>query len=258
MRDLNVTIVQAPIVWMDESANLDAFSRLIEGIGEPTDLIILPEMFTTGFAMDPASCASRMDGRPVAWMRDIAASCNAAVAGSLAIAEGGRFYNRFIMADPEGRIHTYDKRHLFRMGGEHTVYTSGAERVTLPFREWRIRPFVCYDLRFPVWMRNRGDEYDLAVIVANWPDRRAHHWRALAVARAIENQAFVAAVNRVGADGNGVAHLGGSLVVDPWGQVLFEAGSATCVRTLTLSAEVVRSCRERFPVWKDADRDLFR
>ena len=251
MQDLNVAVVQPDIVWQSPEANRDRLQAAMQDL-VGVDLVLLPEMFATGFTMAPAGCAEAMQGESVAWLRARAAAIGAAVAGSLAISDESGYLNRFLFARPEGVLDTYDKRPLCRMAGEHEVYAPGTRRAIVEWRGWRLCPMVCYDLRFPVWSRNRGD-YDALIYVANWPERRREHWRALLVARAIENQAYVVGVNRVGVDGNGVAYAGESLVVDPWGQVLLDAGSGACVGRARFSAATLAACRERFPVHLDAD-----
>jgi predicted amidohydrolase len=258
MRHLTVTCVQCPLAWEDPAANRAALDRLLEGEAGSRRVVLLPEMFTTGFTMNARPHAEAMDGPSVRWLSASARRLGAAVAGSLVVREDGRFYNRFVWAEPDGSLLHYDKRHRFRMAGEHEVYAAGDRLLTVAAGSWRIRCFVCYDLRFPVWCRNTGPSFDLAVFVANWPARRAAHWRALLVARAIENQCYVAGVNRVGTDGNGVAYSGGSMVVDPAGDVLWEAGADTAVHTVTLDMEAVSAWRRDFPAWMDADADRIR
>ncbi|MBP7737243.1 MAG: amidohydrolase [Spirochaetes bacterium] len=253
MQDLNVTIIQADLAWHDASANCASFDRIIRGLSEPTDLVLLPEMFSTGFTMDPASCAEEMGGITVMRLAEWARDKDADIAGSVAIKERGRYYNRLLWARPGGTVITYDKRHLFRMAGEDKVYTAGSAKTVIELNGWKIRPFICYDLRFPVWSRNKGLEYDIAVYVANWPERRAPHWRALLRARAIENQCYVIGVNRVGMDGNGVSYCGDSAVIDYLGNTLFEKGNEQCAATVSLSFDDLAEYRRAFPAWKDAD-----
>jgi omega-amidase len=258
MRDLTVTLVQTHLAWEDIDANLELFNTRVDGIKPPTDLIILPEMFSTGFSMRAQTLAEEMTGKAVSWMRAKAAEKEAVIIGSVMVTEGGRFFNRLIWASPRGEPAAYDKRHLFRFAGEEKIYTPGEHHLTMEIRGWRIRPFICYDLRFPIWVRNLNLAYDLAVFVANWPARRAAHWRALLRARAIENQSFVAAVNRVGTDGNGFEYSGHSALIDPLGRVLVEEENAACTRTLQLKRKTLADCRSRFPAWMDADTELVR
>ncbi|MDH4254729.1 MAG: amidohydrolase [Gammaproteobacteria bacterium] len=249
---MNVTIVQSELHWHNADENRDMFSRLIARIEDPTDLVVLPEMFTTGFTMDAEAHAEPMDGATVGWLRKTAASTGAAVCGSVIIRENGSFFNRFVCAEPNGVLHTYDKRHLFRLAGEDRHYVAGDRLATFALQGWRICPMICYDLRFPVWSRNRGN-YDLLLYVANWPNRRHLAWETLVRARAIENLAYVAAVNRVGEDGNDLPYSGGSAVIDYLGQDLVGLGDATGYATATLDYEALLKFRDRFPFHADAD-----
>ena len=178
MPDLTVTLIQTELDWEDVAANLRRFDRLIDSLQVATDLIVLPEMFTTGFSMNAAALAENMNGRAVGWLRETARRTAAAVVGSIIVVDDGRFYNRLCWASPDGELATYDKKHLFRYAGEDRVYTAGGASLLVELKGWRIRPFVCYDLRFPVWTRNTNRTYDLALFVANWPQRRAEHWKA--------------------------------------------------------------------------------
>ena len=251
MRDLNLVLLQQALMWQDPPANRARFGALLDSV-TGADLVLLPEMFSTGFTMEPAVCAEDMAGASIGWMRERATRMDAALGGSLVVREASGFRNRFVLARPDGELECYDKRHLFRMAGEHHSYLAGERRVLIEWRGWRLCPMVCYDLRFPVWSRSRGD-YDVLIYVANWPARRREHWRALLLARAIENQAFVVGVNRVGVDGKGVDYAGDSLVIDPWGKVLLDAGAEAGVHALTLSAATLTACREKFPTQLDAD-----
>ena len=251
MSTLNISVMQQPLAWMDGEANLRHFDGLLAGIAG-RDLIILPEMFTTGFAMEAAKNALPQ-GQVAEWLQQWAAASNALVGGSAAIGTPNGAVNRFLLAEPSGQIHVYDKRHLFRMADEHRYYQAGRQRLVLEWRGWRIMPQVCYDLRFPVWSRNRQD-YDLALYVANWPAPRARHWQTLLAARAIENQAYVAGCNRVGTDGNGHHYSGDSMILDPSGNVLAQGTphQAECLEA-SLSLETLRQYRQAFPAWLDAD-----
>jgi omega-amidase len=253
MPDLTVTLIQADLAWEDIRANLKRFQAEIETLSSPTDLVILPEMFSTGFSMRAEALAEEMDGSAVTWMRNTAAEKGAVITGSVMVRDRGRYYNRLIWARPDGSVEAYDKKHLFGYAGEDKVYTPGERRVTVECNGWNIRPFICYDLRFPIWTRNLDNAYDLAIFVASWPARRSAHWRALLRARAIENQAYVAAVNRVGLDGSGIDHRGNSTVIDPLGNVLFEQANDDRTVTLTLRRKVLTDYRRQFPAWKDAD-----
>jgi predicted amidohydrolase len=214
-------------------------------------------MFTTGFTMDAEAMAQPMDGPAVHWIRDQAVGKGTDIVGSMIISDGGRYFNRLIWARADGDLLTYDKRHLFRMMGEDDIYTAGEKNVTVNLHGWRIRPFICYDLRFPAWTRNVGNKFDVALFVANWPGKRFEHWKTLLAARAIENQCYVVGVNRVGVDGLGNSFRGDSSVVDPMGNVVFERAFDEIVSTQILSRQVLDDYRESFPAWKDADREMF-
>jgi len=258
MPDLTVTLIQTELDWEDVAANLRRFDRLIDSLRVATDLIVLPEMFTTGFSMNAAALAENMNGRAVGWLRETARRTAAAVVGSIIVVDAGRFYNRLCWASPDGELATYDKKHLFRYAGEDRVFAAGDAPILVTLKGWRIRPFVCYDLRFPVWTRNTNRTYDLALFVANWPQRRAEHWKVLLQARAIENQSYVIGVNRIGTDGNGLYHSGDSSVIDPAGNILFRSAHAPCIFTLSLERDRLDDYRQRFPAWKDADQFLLR
>jgi len=253
MRDLTVTVMQANLKWEDPASNLAMFDERISRFKETPDLVVLPEMFTTGFTMEPARVAEEMEGPSVEWMVRTANEGNFHLAGSLAVRDGGAFYNRLVWAFPDGEILTYDKRHLFRMAGEDRVYSPGDSLVTARVHGWRIRPFICYDLRFPLWCRNHDNGYDAALYVANWPEKRAAHWKTLLAARAIENQCYVIGCNRTGFDGNGVTYSGDSSVVDPKGRVMMRETGGEGVLTVRLSYADLAAYRESFPVWMDAD-----
>jgi predicted amidohydrolase len=251
MRDLRATLVQQPLAWHDAAANRRHLEALLAPHAGTSDLVVLPEMFTTGFTMAAAEVAETMDGPSVAWLRATAQRLGAVVAGSVVIDDGGH-RNRLLWATPDGGLAWYDKRHLFRMAREHEHYAAGEQRLVLEVGGWRVLPLVCYDLRFPVWSRNRGD-YDLALYVANWPAARRYPWSTLLRARAIENLCYVIGVNRVGTDGKGIEYSGDSAVIDPLGQPVVDCGAAACVTTVTLSAEILAAHRARFPAHLDAD-----
>mgnify|MGYP003683235001 CR=1 FL=1 len=252
-QDLQVCILQQPLVWQNPVENRRNFEVLIRAQSQPSDLIVLPEMFTTGFSMDSHKVAEAADGDTVAWMRELAIETNAVITGSFAASEGDTLpVNRLIWMRPDGSYETYDKRHLFRMAGEHKRYQAGAERLLVEHKGWRICPMICYDLRFPVWCRSQ-DDYDLSIFVANWPAARAYHWSQLLKARAIENLAYVVGVNRIGEDGNGHAYSGDSVILDAEGRALIEPGSEQGVFHATLSATALKQYRERFPAHLDSD-----
>lgn len=252
MSTLNVTIVQADLLWHDAAGNREQFAATINDLQEDTDLIVLPEMFTTGFSMDAPELAEPMDGESVVWMQDMAAGSKASICGSLIIADGKQYFNRFICAAPNGDLVCYDKRHLFRLADEQSHYAAGDELVTFEIKGWRICPMVCYDLRFPAWSRNR-DSYDLLLYVANWPDRRHHAWETLLRARAIENLSYVVGVNRTGSDGNDIPYKGGSSIIDYLGADLANLGNREGTATAELDLEKLTAFRDRFAFHKDAD-----
>jgi omega-amidase len=258
MLDLTVTIVQTDLHWQDIDANLDMFTTKLDRVDSLCDLILLPEMFSTGFSMEAAALAEPMEGKAVRWLRHQARIRGIDMAGSLMIVENGRYLNRLVWGRPDGSLVTYDKKHLFRYAGEHKVYTAGDKHLSVALKGWRIRPFICYDLRFPVWCRNLNGAYDLAFFVANWPARRSLHWKTLLRARAIENQAFIIGVNRVGTDGNGFEYSGDSAAIDPMGTVLFEQSWKEQCATLRLERNILEDYRAQFPAWKDADNDMVR
>jgi predicted amidohydrolase len=250
---LRVTLVQSELAWQDPAANRHRLAVHFRGLVGHTDLVVLPEMFSTGFSMAAAELAEDMDGPTIDWMREEAAALGCVIAGSLIVRDGGRCYNRLVWARPDGSLEHYDKRHLFRLAGEQEHYAAGSRRLVVALKGWRVCPMVCYDLRFPVWSRSRGD-YDLLLYVANWPQRRALAWSTLLRARAIENQAYVVGVNRIGKDGNGTTYAGDSVALDFLGQPLSSEGGGDRVETAVLDLESLRAYRASFPAHLDADR----
>lgn len=251
--ELKLALVQTTLVWHDAKANRERFEALLES-ARGADVVILPEMFTTGFSMDSDALAEAEEGETYAWLREQAGKLDAVVCGSVIIrAADGSHRNRLLWVRPDGEVQHYDKRHLFRMAGEHKHYTPGEQQVLLEWKGWRIRPLVCYDLRFPVWSRD-AQGTDLLLYTANWPAARRQHWNRLLPARAIENLCYVAAVNRVGEDGKGHAYSGDSQVLDFQGDSLLAAGSADGVFHVALSAAELAAYRERFPAYLDADQ----
>ena len=250
--NLRVTMIQADLAWQDPEANRRGLAAHFRGLAGHTDLIVLPEMFTTGFSMDASKLAETMDGPTIGWLREESAAVGCAITGSLIVTEGGRHYNRLVWATPDGGFAHYDKRHLFRMAREHEHYAPGSARLTVELKGWRICPLVCYDLRFPVWSRNRGD-YDVLLYVANWPSRRRTAWSALLRARAIENVCYVVGVNRVGKDGNGASYTGDSVALDFLGNVLGGDHGGDFVETVVFDRESLATFRRDFPVHLDAD-----
>ncbi|GAA4344324.1 amidohydrolase [Flaviaesturariibacter amylovorans] len=257
---LPVTLIQAALHWEDRAANLLAFEEKIRAHSQPGQVVVLPEMFSTGFSMRPEALAEEMNGPTVQWMKDTARAQRIILTGSLMIKEGDRYFNRALWVLPNGTIGQYDKRHLFAYAGEHEHYTPGRERLIASVNGWRVQLQVCYDLRFPVWSRqqvHRGEaaapEYDVLLYVANWPERRNGAWKTLLQARAIENQCYVIGVNRVGEDGNGIYHSGDSMVVDPMGDVLYHKAHEEDVFSITLDKAHLEAVRQKLPFWKDAD-----
>jgi omega-amidase len=256
MNTLNVTLVQAALVWHDAAANRRKFETLLAPLAGTTDLVALPEMFTTGFTMQPEQAAEIADGPTVDWMREQAARLGAVIAGSIATCDAGQHFNRLICMRPDGTYQSYDKRHLFRMAHEHDHYTAGTRQVIVDVKGWKVRPLVCYDLRFPVWSRNRlGGEgaYDLLLYVANWPERRRYAWQTLIKARAIENLSYCVAVNCIGKDGNGINYTGDSAAIDFLGQLMTEPSEQEFVTTVSLDLAALRAFRDKFPAHLDAD-----
>ncbi|HEX7374330.1 MAG TPA: amidohydrolase [Steroidobacteraceae bacterium] len=249
---LRVTMIQADLAWQDPSANRAMFASHFRGLVGHTDLIVLPEMFTTGFSMDAATLAETMDGPTIEWLREEAVAMGCAITGSLIVRDGDRHYNRLLWVTADGQLQHYDKRHLFRMAQEPEHYSAGERRLIVRHKGWRICPLVCYDLRFPVWSRNRGD-YDLLLYVANWPARRNVAWKTLLRARAIENISYVVGVNRIGKDGNGASYLGESAAIDFLGKVLAGDRGGDFVETVVLDRESLDAFRRDFPAHLDAD-----
>ena len=248
---LRVALVQTAPAWHDSAANREHFGRMIDAVDDDVDLVVLPEMFSTGFTMGSREVAETMTGETVAWLRDQAAQRGVTIAGSVVI-EDGSYFNRMVWMPPDGRATVYDKRHLFRMAGEHEHYAAGQDRVVVTLGSWRICLSICYDLRFPVWLRCRND-YDLMLCVANWPAARQSAWYTLLRARAVENQCYVVGVNRIGTDGNGVEYRGGSAVCDWNGATLVEGTDDPGVLVASLDLDAVEAYRQRFPAWRDAD-----
>jgi predicted amidohydrolase len=291
MQDLRISLIQTELFWENKTQNLAHFSALIDAIENATDIIALPEMFTTGFTMQPELFGETMSGETVKWMLQIAKEKNAVITGSIIIEEtnslpvgegrgGAIYFNRLIWAQPDGKIFHYDKSHLFTLSGEEQHYSAGKEKLIVEYKGWKICPLICYDLRFPVWCRNgrqstpdsyrddsrqsgnsvlplsNGEQegvYDLLLFVANWPERRNTAWKTLLQARAIENQAYVIGVNRIGNDGNNIYHSGDSSVIDPMGDVVFSQSDLPFVKTFTLSKERLLYVREKLPFLNDAD-----
>lgn len=257
MSSLTVSTIQTNLHWENKAANLDMLEGKINELRQKTELIILPEMFSTGFSMKAAELAEPMNGPSVEWMKRVSMENRVILTGSLIIEEAGNYFNRLIWMLPNGEMGYYDKRHLFAFAKEHEHYQRGDKRLITSVKGWKINMQVCYDLRFPVWARqspaSAEPEYDVLVYVANWPERRSHAWKTLLCARAIENQCYVIGVNRVGKDGNDIYHSGNSLIIDPLGEVLYHMADEEDVFTITLEKEKLDEVRTRFPFLKDAD-----
>ena len=258
MKDLIVTLVQTDLIWENKEANLKQIEQKISQIKGKTHLVILPEMFSTGFSMSPEKWAEPMDGMTYQWMQKIAQKYHIILTGSVIMEENGRYFNRMIWMQPNGQSYHYDKRHLFGYAGEDRHYTAGEKRVIVSVNGWRILLQICYDLRFPIWARQHPNsdnpyEYDAILYVANWPEKRNVAWKMLLQARAIENISFVIGVNRVGVDGNGFLHSGDSRIVDPLGNILYDKSNMEDVFTYTLQYDELQKVRDRFPFAKDAD-----
>jgi omega-amidase len=290
MSTLTITTIQSNLHWEDKAANLQMFEDKIRQLQQKTELVILPEMFSTGFSMQPEKLAEKMDGITITWMKKLSAEKKIILTGSLIIEDEGNYYNRLVWMLPNGQYGFYDKRHLFAYGQEDQHYTPGNKRLIASVKGWKINLQVCYDLRFPVWSRQKPDattladlvaseleakdfplppaeeggasvvtpdwvpEYDVLVYVANWPERRNHAWKTLLQARAIENQCYVVGVNRVGNDGNGIYHTGDSMIVDAMGSVMYTKPDIEDIFTITLQKEPLDEIRNKLPFLKDADR----
>lgn len=259
MDNLTITLIQADLAWENKTENLRRFEKLFADLKGKQDLILLPEMFNTGFVVVPEFIAEQPDGPTVQWMAQQAANTGCVIAGSLIIGDSGRYFNRLVWMRPDGSFSFYDKRHLFRLGNEHLHFSAGESRLIVELKGWKICPLVCYDLRFPVWSKNRyldGDyEYDLLIYLANWPGRRSYAYRQLLIARAIENQSYVIGVNRVGADGKGILHQGESAVLDYKGKHLIEIPpDVEDHETVVLDYARLKEFRAGFTVGQDWDR----
>lgn len=260
MSTLTISLIQTALHWEDKPRNLQMLEEKIKNISERTEVIILPEMFSTGFSMKPKELAETMSGETVNWMKRMSSEKRAIIAGSLIIEDNGAYFNRLIWMQPDGNYGYYNKRHLFAYAHENQHYASGNKRLIASVKGWKVNLQVCYDLRFPVWARQNfaltegHPEFDLLIYVANWPERRNHAWKILLQARSIENQCFVAGVNRVGKDGNEIYHSGDSMIINPMGEVLYIKAHDEDVHTITLQKTEVEEVRTRMPFWKDGDK----
>jgi omega-amidase len=254
MEVLKITLIQSNLYWEDKEKNLSMFSEKISGIREETDLILLPEMFSTGFSMNAASLAEKMNGPSIQWMKKTAVEKNCVIAGSMIIEENGKYFNRLIWMKPDDHEY-YDKRHLFSLAGEEKTYKAGENKITVLLKGWRILPLICYDLRFPVWSRrSKKSDYDVLLYLANWPEKRIYAWKQLLIARAIENQSYTVGLNRYGNDGNQILHSGDSAVIDYTGEIMNkEKNLGEFTKTYSLSKEPQDIFRKQFAFFSDSD-----
>ena len=252
LKKLKIALLQTELVWEDNDANREAIGKELEKLAGGYDIIVLPEMFNTGFTMNAQAVSETMEGPTVKWLLEKSAERKTVICGSLIISENGNFYNRLIWAENGEITTTYDKRHLFRMADEHHTFSGGNERIQISYKGWQIMPRVCYDLRFPVW--NRSTKIDLQIYVANWPEARVSAWDKLLMARAIENQCYVVGVNRTGADGKGITYNGHSIIIDPKGMpITLENNEKSGWITAEIDLEGLKEFREKFPVSMDSD-----
>ena len=266
-QQLTISTIQTTLHWENKEANRQMLEQKISSIRDKTEIVILPEMFSTGFSMKPAALAETMEGETVQWMKKIASEKKIILTGSIIVEENENYFNRLIWMLPNGKYGYYDKRHRFAFAGEDQYYTAGNKRLIASVKGWKINLQVCYDLRFPVWARqtspsnslSKGEgeiatpEYDVLIYVANWPERRNTAWKTLLQVRAIENQSYVVGVNRVGKDGNDIYHSGDSMIIDPLGEILYQKKDEEDIFTISLNKEHLQNVREKFPFWKDAD-----
>ena len=251
--NLKITIIQSDLVWENPKKNIQKFTSLINRIDTDTDLIVLPEMFTTGFSMNPQKLAETMNGESVQWLINTAKIKGISIITSLIIKENNEYYNRLFYVNQDGEFQTYDKRHLFRMGNEHNHYKAGRKKLIVNLHGWRIMPLICYDLRFPVWSRNNND-YDIGIYIANWPEARNGIWSTLLKARALENQAYIVGVNRIGNDGEGLSYSGDSVILSSKAETMSKTVAyMESVETVSLSMDDLLEFRKKFPVLLDAD-----
>jgi omega-amidase len=261
LENLIVSIIQTSLHWQQRAANLNHFEKLIAQI-DKSDLIVLPEMYTSGFTMEASQVADEAEGEILHWMQSMAFKKQAVITGSVVIKEEGKFYNRLLWVNPDGSFEHYNKKHLFRMANENEHYAEGLTRLISKLNNWRICPLVCYDLRFPAWSRNvnwsqkfeRKHQYEVLIYVANWPERRNYAWKSLLVARAIENQCYVIGVNRIGLDGNNINYSGDSMIINPLGEIISKTkANEESVETVSLNLKELLDYRLAFPAINDAD-----
>ena len=250
---MKISVIQPDITWEDKARNFQNLSELILPLYNQTDIIVLPEMFNTGFSMNPEQLSESSKGETLEWMKSIAERGRFGLCGSYIVKEDRKYFNRWVFVSPDNEIWHYDKRHLFSMGGEDQLFSAGKSRLVFSFRGVKISPYICYDLRFPVWSRNL-DECDLIIYAANWPETRRNVWTTLMKARAIENQCYVAGSNRTGTDGAGVTYCGESMIISPRGEIIVSAGTASdCSVSAEISVSDLSDFRRKFPIIKDAD-----
>lgn len=249
---MKIALIQAPLVWENPKANRAYFEDKIKSVSDEIDLVILPEMFTTGFTMEPKNLWETMDGEIISLLKKLAAAKNLAITGSLIIKENDKLYNRLVFVFPSGAVEKYDKRHLFSLAGEEEVYTAGREKLIVEYLGWKICPLVCYDLRFPVFARNVED-YDLLIYAANWPTQRIPAWNTLLKARAVENMAYTVGVNRIGEDANEYEHIGHSQVVDFLGNYVIAPQESEAIFTAELDKKELEEAREKYGFLSDRD-----
>ncbi|WP_373513868.1 amidohydrolase, partial [Persicitalea sp.] len=250
---MKVALIQTDLVWEDITANLAILEEKIAALPELADVIVLPELFSTGFSMNASALAEPMNITTTRWLKMMAAQTQALVIGSFQVKEEGNYYNRLLCVRPEGTFESYDKRHLFRYGAEHENFIAGNKRLVVTWKGWRVCPMICYDLRFPVWSRQDSENpYDVLLYVANWPAARTYAWNTLLRARAIENLSYVVGVNRIGSDGNGIDYSGGSVAVDFLGEIITDLGEAESVKVVRLAKEPLEKYRKDFPALLDA------
>ncbi|HPN18547.1 MAG TPA: amidohydrolase [Chitinophagales bacterium] len=248
--ELNIALIQTDLVWKDRKTNLSNIEKIFSSIKEDIDIIILPEMFTTAFCVDDVRLAEDINGGTTSWMQRMAKEKNAAICGSILYKEDSHYYNRFLFVEPNGKIHFYNKHHLFSLVNEHQYLTKGNDKLVISFRGWKLQPFICYDIRFPAWCQN-DENADVQIYVANWPAKRIHHWKLLLQARATENQCYVVGVNRIGTDFYGNAHNGQSAVIDYSGKEICHLADKNGIEVVKLSKENLENHKERYPFWKD-------
>jgi len=253
MQDIVISLIQADLAWENIDSNLTKFSAYIDSNENEQDIIILPEMFSTGFTMNPAKVAENMEGNSMQWMHKYASKTQSVITGSLIIEENNNYYNRLIWMKPDGSYQFYNKKHLFTMAGEQNHYTPGSDKLIVEYKGWRICPMICYDLRFPVWIRNK-ENYDLLIFVANWPAIRSDIWERLLYARAIENQCYLAAVNRIGKDANNYNHDGTSMIISPLGKALAREKDIETMITVKMDHSILLKSRKENPFLADMDQ----